>query len=184
MKPLYTIERWPHGWVFCGPEGRGIPMDALNECAKLFPKAAVLHSGIAHNLRQTHSVNAIMCVGVAKDLSKWEAEITVSLAAYPPEARWWRGFDTGASSASMFAILATDSVLRFQAREHHHGETPRDAGDFGRCRRLLELLPEWRGRLSEVAAAYPATKWPALVERWSELDKLQGAELTAAIGRL
>ncbi len=47
---------------------------------------------------------------------------------------------------------------------------PCDAGDFGRCHRLLLKFPEWRARLTEVAAAHSA--WAPLVAVWDELTEL------------
>jgi hypothetical protein len=47
---------------------------------------------------------------------------------------------------------------------------PRDPDDFGRCHRLLEKFPEWRARLGEVAAKYPA--WQGLVAEWDALTAL------------
>ena len=52
---------------------------------------------------------------------------------------------------------------------------PGDPDDFGRCHRLLVLIPEWRERLREVAAAYP--RWRGLVENWDELTSLYLEEL-------
>ena len=48
--------------------------------------------------------------------------------------------------------------------------TPRDSADLGRCLRLLEVMPEWRGRLNVVAEAYPETAWPEIIAAWEELE--------------
>ena len=56
----------------------------------------------------------------------------------------------------------------------HHPSIPYDAGDLGRCLRLLDKLPEWRARLDEVAEAFP--QWRPLVEHWSELESLYADE--------
>lgn len=45
---------------------------------------------------------------------------------------------------------------------------PYDAADFGRCFRLLEVIPEWRARLSEMAAH--GEQWAALVATWPTLE--------------
>lgn len=47
------------------------------------------------------------------------------------------------------------------------GDYPHDGDDFGRCERLLMLYPEWRARLSEMAAVN--AHWAALVGRWDEI---------------
>ena len=65
-----------------------------------------------------------------------------------------------------------------------HGalDIPYDSDDFGRCYRLLKAVPEWRGRLSEVAAVLP--KWAPLVERWDELEDLYETSLKQCTDRL
>ncbi len=47
------------------------------------------------------------------------------------------------------------------------GSYPHDGGDFGRCEKLLDVMPSFRERLSEMASvnAY----WAALVPRWEEI---------------
>lgn len=47
---------------------------------------------------------------------------------------------------------------------------PHDSGDFGRCHRLLEAVPEFMVRIEEMAQRSP--QWAALVEHWDELTKL------------
>lgn len=50
-----------------------------------------------------------------------------------------------------------------------------DPADFGRCYRLLKIMPSWRPRLPEVAALFP--KWTGLVSAWDELTALYEEEL-------
>ena len=56
---------------------------------------------------------------------------------------WATGDDTGASSKAL---------CRFMLGLEHDGSVPSDAGDRGRCIRLLDLIPEWWDRLDEVAS--------------------------------
>lgn len=44
---------------------------------------------------------------------------------------------------------------------------PRDPGDLNRCLLLLELIPEWQPRMSEMAAH--GKQWAGLANNWSEL---------------
>lgn len=44
---------------------------------------------------------------------------------------------------------------------------PSDEGDLGRCVRLLDLIPEWKPRIAEMAA-YGAV-WPLYVANWDDL---------------
>lgn len=73
---------------------------------------------------------------------------------------WLLGTDTGASSKALCAYMLNAS----KPPRHVY---PSDGGDLGRCLRLLELIPEWKPRISEMAAHGPY--WAALVARWSDL---------------
>jgi len=57
--------------------------------------------------------------------------------------KWASSEDTGASSISLFKHM-----LGF---EDNRNASPMDAGDRGRCIRLLNLMPEWWDRLDEMA---------------------------------
>jgi hypothetical protein len=75
---------------------------------------------------------------------------------------WIAGRDTGVSSKTIWAVMVGTAP--------DMADVPHDPDDFGRCFRLLELVPEWRPRLPEVAARYP--KWGPMVEVWDELEAL------------
>lgn len=79
---------------------------------------------------------------------------------------WLLGDDTGISSKTIFSVM-TGTPCAWTG-------TPLDPSDFGRCYRLLALFPEWRDRMHEVSAAYPA--WTRLVESWGELTALYEQE--------
>lgn len=176
MSILYTIERHTHGWLICAAPGqRGIPMNALDECMPMFPRhsgGAVFDAGIAHHYNATHNRDRTVFAVTTPEGSKvWRAEIEASIAALAPYTRWWLGTDVGTSSAAVFAILCPITEMCDAATEYGRGYTPADADDLGRCLRLIALFPEWRGRLDEVAAAYPDTAWPRIIDRWHELEK-------------
>lgn len=78
---------------------------------------------------------------------------------------WLLSGDTGSSSKCICRVLAgsNDSDSWF------HDNLPMDAGDFGRCYRLLALIPEWRARLPEVAVRFP--RWGPLVAAWDEVSR-------------
>ena len=78
---------------------------------------------------------------------------------------WLFGDDTGLSSRTIAGVM-----LNLPPAAIHLPSIPYDAGDLGRCQRLLEKLPEWRARLDEVAEAFP--QWRPLVEHWRELERL------------
>ncbi len=76
--------------------------------------------------------------------------------------KWVTGGDTGVSSLTIWAVM--------MGVKPEHGSYPYDPSDFGRCYRLLKLMPEWRSRLREVVMDYP--EWRDLVHNWDELEKL------------
>lgn len=82
-------------------------------------------------------------------------------------ATWIVSRDTGTSSQTIWSVM--------MGAEPAHASEPSDPDDFGRCYRLLKLIPEWKPRLSEVAARYPV--WTALVAHWDELTALYEDEL-------
>lgn len=178
MKPDFTIDHYPHGWLICSPPGEnGIPLNALSKISgRGIPAKAEIDLGIGHHYHVTLGRKVCMAVGMPEDLKLWRAAIEKEIAGLPLEERWWRGLDVGSSSAAIFAVFCADG-LKWRAKEHGHASTPRDAGDFGRCKRLLDLFPAWRPRLAEVAAAYPDTKWPELVGKWDLLEAATPEEL-------
>jgi hypothetical protein len=76
--------------------------------------------------------------------------------------QWLMDDDTGTSSKTILSVMT--------ATPYDDGDVPYDAGDFGRCYRLLKHFPEWRQRLPEVAAALPI--WGPMVAAWDELTAM------------
>jgi hypothetical protein len=183
MKPRYTIEQWPHGWLVCGVDGRGaVPLQALSESAGLFPADAVMDLGIPHHFHASGRSEVVCCVAMAPEAVKWRAEIEASVAGLPPEERWWNGIDVGASSAAVFAVFCKEK-FRFAAQEMSRGAVPRDADDFERCSRLLGLFPKWRAELERVANAYPDGAWPKIVSKWDELEQASATRQSEILSR-
>lgn len=84
-------------------------------------------------------------------------------------ADWFRGRDVGTSSYTiLFVMTGTRSP-------HKRYSVPLDPSDFGRCYRLLNLFPEWRVRLPEVAERFK--EWGPMVRRWDEMTALYEEEL-------
>ena len=76
--------------------------------------------------------------------------------------QWIMGGDTGRSSLTIWGVMMSAPAER--------PLIPADPSDFGRCFRLLELIPEWRKRLPRVSDIYP--EWDGLVQHWPELEAL------------
>lgn len=79
--------------------------------------------------------------------------------------QWIVGGDTGISSETIWSVM-----MGVEKQGSFGPYTPSDPGDFGRCYRLLKLIPEWRDRLHEVAQKHP--KWGPMVEAWDELETM------------
>lgn len=80
---------------------------------------------------------------------------------------WLHNGDTGISSETIWSVMTGRQVKRTGV--------PQDPADFGRCYRLLKVMPSWRSRMSEVATAYPG--WAPLVAVWDELTALYEEEM-------
>lgn len=145
-------------------------MTALAECLPMFPKTSVMNAGIAHHFRASgYGKHVVIAVATPKESDAWEKQIAAELKTLPPQARWWRGTDVGKSSAALFHVFC-DQNWKYCSKEVGQAATPIDAADFGRCKRLIDLIPEWRNRLGEVSAQYPDTAWPRIIERWQEIE--------------
>jgi hypothetical protein len=79
---------------------------------------------------------------------------------------WAIGRDTGASSMAIMAVMTGN-------KPESRYDYPSDGGDLGRCLRLLDLIPEWKPRMSEMRAISP--QWSALVDHWHELAELHAS---------
>jgi hypothetical protein len=84
---------------------------------------------------------------------------------------WLTNGDTGTSSLTIWHVL----MRRRWTDPHSRPDVPLDPGDFGRCYRLLEVMPAWRARLGEIAAELP--KWAPFVAAWDEMTALYEEEL-------
>lgn len=83
---------------------------------------------------------------------------------------WLANGDTGISSRTIWFVLMGRPIPA-----NDWTDVPHDPADFGRCHRLLAVMPSWRARLGEVAAEYP--EWKPLVDHWDELAALYEEEL-------
>jgi hypothetical protein len=83
---------------------------------------------------------------------------------------WLTNGDTGISSMTIWSVMMGKPM-----KGGFGPDVPHDPADFGRCHRLLKVMPSWRDKLGLVAEKYP--EWSALVEHWSELTALYEEEL-------
>lgn len=108
-------------------------------------------------------------------LQRRERDEAASGSSVAPDLQKWFTTDSGMSSMTIASVLVPELRQACLARLNHDaGFWPRDPDDFGRCYRLLKLIPNGVERLSEVASAYPA--WARLVAAWPELTGLYEEE--------
>jgi hypothetical protein len=72
--------------------------------------------------------------------------------------KWLFGCDTGMSSKAILGHMICGVS---------DGSWPSDGGDLGRCLRLLDLFPEWKGRIGEMARY--GKVWSLYVEHWDQI---------------
>lgn len=87
---------------------------------------------------------------------------------FPVELRrWFASTDRGISSNAIVEVM--EGLPRGMITGSFGLGHPHDPGDFGRCFRLLKLMPEYRSRLDEMRVT---PEWSILVNHWSELEGL------------
>ena len=75
-------------------------------------------------------------------------------------ADWFMNGEVGSSSKCIAKHLSGQKCDEW--------DYPRDSGDLGRCIKLLNAVPEFRSRISEMATV--GKYWAALVPHWRELE--------------
>lgn len=170
----YTIERTQHGVLIRGE----VPVSELVALTKVWKEAGftLIHPGLAA------AAGAGWAVTSPEALPKWEAEIAAKAkhnANGDRELEWLLGHDTGISSLTICAVLSGQhSVAAAVSRGPFGADVPHDPADFGRCYRLLQAIPEWRGRLGEVAKAHRI--WRPFVREWDAMTALYEEERVLA----
>lgn len=84
---------------------------------------------------------------------------------------WLASDDTGISSKTIYRHMLGYPVLQ--------PGYPHDPSDFGRCYRLLALMPAWRARMGEMAAF--GKEWARLAAAWDGLTALYEAEVDVSV---
>lgn len=80
-------------------------------------------------------------------------------------ALWALSGTTGVSASTIASV-----ALGIEEGGRVSFDCPHDSGDFGRCLRLLEMVPELRDFLPAVVEACP--QWAPIVPIWEELAAL------------
>jgi len=170
-----------YGHIIVAPTG--MPLGEMSRICGSYNRKAIMNPGIAHHYEMTQFPNNsvfVICHN-HQAATDWHKEINEKIAIYPPELRWLYGIDTGTSSLTIFAALAsvkTDiSYHSYLKKYKQTPSTPSDASDLGRCIRLCDKL-DWHDRIPELADFFPTSHWPAIAARWQELREATPANAT------
>jgi hypothetical protein len=144
-------------------------MRALQDVGKMVPKGSVMSIQLARVYGMT------FVTGLPADIKRLEAAEETKARRrrlsehLPPEATsemrsWVENGDVGASSNAIFFKM---TGWRSDPRLKDVDAEPRDAADLLRCVQLLEAVPAFAGRISEMAEVSPG--WRQLAENWDRL---------------
>lgn len=92
--------------------------------------------------------------------------------------RWLLHGKVGVSSRTICAVMLGEASEDSCSLRN----VPHDSGDFIRCYKLLELIPEWRDEMHKIAEAYPF--WKPFVDHWEEITALYEAGKDDEVYRL
>lgn len=82
--------------------------------------------------------------------------------------KWFAGRDTGMSSKAIAAAMCGVPS---------DGSIPHDPADLGRCLRLLELFPEWKGERFKRTMSGVSHQWSVFVESWDKMAESMADEV-------
>jgi len=155
---------------------RSIPLSMLNSILDHEPKGAVTSDHLAR------LAGANIAFGLPQDVDALEAKLTAEAEEKPFASgsgliqnaqRWLAAGQQGLSSCSIFWKL-TGVKPDYLGRDSEYCH-PHDPSDLRRCLLLLDQVPEFQGRISEMSGC--SRQWAALVDRWDELVRLFESEL-------
>lgn len=84
-----------------------------------------------------------------------EESVEEMIEALRKPLQWIVSNDTGVSSKTIWSVI--------MGVEPDYADVPADEADYGRCIRLLQLIPQWQSRLNEVVDKYP--EWKEAIKR-------------------
>lgn len=134
--------------------------------AKLVKRAACPMCGCAKGIGIAKQDNGILRENCPAPVPGAISDINARLAA------WLASDDTGISSKAIAMLMTGGNVGRWGWGH------PGDPDDLGRCLRLLELFPEWKPGISDMASRGPG--WAGLTARWDEIAQSMTDEVGIA----
>lgn len=128
-----------------------------------------------------HRYNAI--INAANDIVAEYGREPVMATPGMGLSAWLDSDDTGASSLFMAYVLCHDRLNVWRGRKAPGNNYPRDPDDLGRCIRLRDAVPEFGGRISEMASH--GAHWAAVVNNWDEwVDMYQAGDTDRLFGQM
>lgn len=129
------------------------------------------------NLPQPVDMASAMMIQFDKDHEKckqtWKEPVNeVTEKSEEDNANWWAiNGEHGLSSKAMFNKLCIGLQVRAMPLDYYNQKQhPCDPDDFKRCYKLLNAVPQWKGRLSELKELSPV--WSALIDNWDKLTEM------------
>ena len=93
--------------------------------------------------------------------------------------KWIMSNDTGISSKTIWGVMMGSITNSKDTVNEFFCSIPADPSDFGRCYRLLLLIPEWKTDLQKVADIFP--KWQPLIDNWEKCEQLYLRDLPTGV---
>lgn len=148
------------------------PIDFLSNASALCGKDAILDTNVARMAGASFAMGSPAALAALK-AKLGDGALTAEREGNPslsPEATaWLAGGERGVSSNTIFEHLTGVDATRGWGRG-----SPRDPGDFRRCRLLLERVPELVPLFPRMVEVSPV--WAALVAGWDSLCATMDAE--------
>jgi hypothetical protein len=169
----YTVEKLSGCTIIRG----SVPLGDMAALMKAAPADATMDLRLAAKIGATmvfgsaEAVRALSATRLPLSTAR-QAQVDAGRAAGLGEAAvaWIADGDRGRSSETMFSAITRVALL--PAADY---ATPLDPSDLGRCRKLLEAVPELEHALDRMAEVGPG--WARLVEAWPRLCSLMDDEV-------
>lgn len=146
-----------------------VPLSKFGNLTKLVPKDSIMDTHLARIAgasfamgprEETKALVASMS-GVAIEKAR---VLYADTGLIDDAVRWIAVGERGSSSDAIFYKLTGIRPHNMSGDTSAH---PLDPDDLGRCRRLLEQVPELAARIGEMSSV--SRKWAVLVAKWDEL---------------
>lgn len=109
-------------------------------------------------------------IKAANDICDEYSRELVTASAGMGLEEWLNSDDTGSSSLYMAWCLSGGQFGHWHGRKQPERAYPRDPADLGRCIRLIDAVPEFGGKIPEMADR--GHEWMAVTTNWAQWVEL------------